>query len=92
LGEEGYQLTITPEAVKPGCSQTSRHFLRHQTFRQLLPSGIESASTLSGPWRAAAGEIRDFPRYAWRGSCWMFRHFFGVEDIKRYIDLLAYYR
>src|SRR5512140_1654737 len=40
-----------------------------------------------------AVSIWDTPRFAWRGAMLdVARHFFGVEDVKRYIDLLAYYK
>ncbi|MHA7987589.1 family 20 glycosylhydrolase [Rathayibacter sp. CAU 1779] len=43
--------------------------------------------------RATTGAIRDAPTFAWRGlSLDVARHFFGVEDVKRVIDLLAWHR
>jgi hexosaminidase len=37
--------------------------------------------------------IRDYPRYTWRGTMLdVARHFFGVEDVKRFIDLIAQYK
>ena len=39
------------------------------------------------------GTITDTPRFAWRGAMLdVARHFFSVEDVTRYIDLLAYYK
>ncbi len=38
-------------------------------------------------------EIKDYPRFSWRGmhlDC--SRHFFSVEEIKRYLDYLALYK
>jgi hexosaminidase len=40
-----------------------------------------------------AMRITDRPRFAWRGAMLdVARHFFGVGDVKRYIDLLALYK
>jgi hexosaminidase len=40
-----------------------------------------------------AVKIRDIPRFAWRGAMLdVARHFFGVEDVKRYIDLISRYK
>ena len=37
--------------------------------------------------------MEDRPRFAWRGAMLdVARHFFGVEDVKRYVDLLALYK
>lgn len=39
------------------------------------------------------GVIRDYPRYPWRGLMLdVARHFFPVEEVKRYIDLAAAYK
>ncbi len=41
----------------------------------------------------ATGVIRDYPRFGWRGMMLdVARHFFDVEDVKRLIDLMAYYK
>jgi hexosaminidase len=64
-----------------------------QTIRQLLPAKVELKTVQQGPWEIATGTIRDYPSYTWRGSMLdVARHFFSVEDVKRYIDLLAYYK
>jgi len=64
-----------------------------QTIRQLLPPSIESATVQPGPWPMPTGTIRDYPRFAWGGAMLdVARHFFKVEDVRCYIDLLAYYK
>ncbi len=93
LGDEGYQLTITPELVTVAASQPAGLFYGIQTIRQLLPPAIDSSSVQPGPWAIQTGMITDYPRFAWRGAMLdVARHFFSVEDVTRYIDLLAYYK
>ncbi len=93
LGEEGYELTVTQDSVTLAAYRAAGLFRGLQTIRQLLPPSIESATVQPGPWEIAAGTIRDYPRFAWRGAMLdVARHFFGVDDVKRYIDLLAYYK
>ncbi len=93
LGDEGYQLVITPSQVRIAARQPAGLFYGVQTLRQLLPAAIESASAQPGPWRLPAGTITDFPRFAWRGVMLdVSRHFFNVREVTRYIDLLAYYK
>ena len=93
LGEEGYELTITPEQVTLRAYQPAGLFRGVQTIRQLLPAAIEGASPAQELWVIPSGNIRDYPRFAWRGAMLdVSRHFFGVIDVKRYIDLLAYYK
>ncbi|NUM48793.1 MAG: beta-N-acetylhexosaminidase [Anaerolineales bacterium] len=93
LGDEGYHLTITPETVTLTAHQPAGLFWGVQTLRQLLPPAIESASPQPGPWTIPTGEIRDHPRFAWRGVMLdVARHFFSVDAVKRYIDLAACYK
>ena len=93
LGEEGYELIITSDIVTLYANQPAGLFRGTQTIRQLLPASIESQETQPGPWPIATGTIRDYPRFAWRGAMLdVARHFFKVQDVKRFIDLLAYYK
>ena len=93
LGDEGYELTITPELVKLVANQPAGLFYGVQTIRQLLPPAIDSSSVQPGPWVMGTGTITDYPRFAWRGAMLdVARHFFSVKDVTRYIDLLAYYK
>jgi hexosaminidase len=93
LGDEGYQLNITDNLVSLLANKPAGLFHGIQTIRQLLPSQIEMASKQKGPWKIATGTIRDFPAYSYRGSMIdVARHFFGVDDVKNYIDQLAYYK
>ena len=93
LGDEGYSLNITPDQVKLVANQPAGLFYGVQTIRQLLPPTIDSSSVQPGPWVIQTGTITDAPRFAWRGAMLdVARHFFSVEDVTRYIDLLAYYK
>ena len=93
LGEEGYQMTVTPETVKLVANQPSGLFYGVQSLRQLLPPAIDSSTVQPGPWLLGTGTITDSPRYAWRGAMLdVGRHFFSVRDVTKYIDLLAYYK
>jgi hexosaminidase len=93
LGDEGYELTISGKMVKLTANKPAGLFHGIQTIRQLLPAKIEMSSVQKGPWKIATGTIRDYPTYGYRGSMRdVARHFFGVEDMKLYIDQLAYYK
>jgi hexosaminidase len=87
LGEEGYDLIITPDHVRLRANQLAGLFYAIQTFLQMIPA---SASSIV---RLPAISIRDTPRFVWRGAMLdAARHFFGVGDVKRYIDLIAHYK
>jgi hexosaminidase len=87
LGEEGYELSITTDSILLRAVCPAGLFYGIQTLRQLLPA--YPSVTVSLP----AVSIRDTPRFVWRGAMLdVARHFFGVEDVKRYIDLISHYK
>jgi hexosaminidase len=93
LGEEGYQLDITPDGITITASKEAGVFYGIQTLRQLLPPSIEKNTKQSGPWLVASGMIKDQPTYGYRGAMLdVARHFFIPEDVKQYIDYLAMFK
>jgi len=93
LGTEGYGLDISKEGIKITANQPAGLFYGVQTLLQVLPAKVDSGVKQAGPWKVATGVIRDFPNYTHRGSMLdVSRHFFSVEDVKRYIDLLAVFK
>lgn len=93
LGAEGYELDITAGGVIIVANQPAGLFYGVQTLRQLLPPEIELDTPQPGPWLVATGAIRDYPDYAYRGAMLdVARHFFSVDDVKRFIDFLAAYK
>ncbi len=93
LGEEGYELTIDRRRALLEARTPAGLFYALQTFRQLLPYWTEYRALMflqPRPLTIPPVHIVDSPRYPWRGAMLdVARHFFGVEDVKRYIDLLA---
>ncbi|MFD9726279.1 beta-N-acetylhexosaminidase [Streptomyces sp. NPDC059072] len=85
VGEEGYRLESRPDGVTLTARTPEGLFHAGQTLRQLLPA--------SGPGTVPGGEITDAPRFAYRGAMVdVARHFFTVEQVKRYVDQLAQYK
>ena len=90
-GEE-YELVVTRDSVRIS-GTPSGVFRGVQTLRQLLPPAIESHLRLDRPFTIPAVTITDRPRFAWRGSMLdVSRHFFTVDEVKQFIDLLALYK
>jgi hexosaminidase len=87
LGDEGYQLIISSDRLTLQAFQPAGIFYGVQTLRQLfhtLPDRTVSLPALS---------ITDSPRFAFRGAMLdVARHFFSVEDVKHYIDLISHYK
>lgn len=92
LAEEQYRLTIDPKdriAITGGSAKGVWWGL--QSLSQIL---IDSASKAEGGQLKLAGlEIEDWPEFAYRGAmldcC---RHFIPFEDVKKYIDIMAYHK
>ena len=89
---EAYELIVTRDSIR--ISGTAAGLFRGmQTLRQLMPPAIESDMTVGGPWTVPAVTVTDQPRFAWRGAMLdVARHFFTVDEVKQYIDLLALYK
>jgi hexosaminidase len=86
LPAEGYRLTITPQQITVA-GKGAGLFYGIQTLIQLLP--LERGATAKIP----AAVIEDYPRFGYRGMMLdVCRHFFSVEFVKRYIDLMAAYK
>lgn len=94
LGTEGYTLVVTQDSVRISANQPAGLFHGMQSLRQLLPVQIESHMKLDQTtWSVPAVSIADRPRFAWRGAMLdVARHFFTVDEVRQYIDLLALYK
>ena len=93
LGAEGYELKVTPEAITIRAPEVEGLFHGVQSLRQLLPPQIEDRKSAARAWDVPAMNIRDKPRFAWRGLMLdVGRHFFPISVIKKYIDLLAMHK
>ena len=93
LGDEGYRLDSGKSGVTITARKPAGLFHGVQTLRQLLPAAVEKDSVQPGPWLVAGGTITDTPRYGYRGAMLdVSRHFFTVDQVKRYIDQLALYK
>lgn len=92
LGEEGYSLTVADKQIRLSAYKPEGLFRGVQTIRQLLAYTLDSISR-DTVWGCTSVAIRDRPRYKWRGAMLdVARHFFGVSDVKRFIDNMAYYK
>ncbi|NVM17442.1 MAG: beta-N-acetylhexosaminidase [Candidatus Lokiarchaeota archaeon] len=94
LGEEGYCLKINQKRILLTACKPVGIFYGIQTIRQLLPIEIEKKEKLSDiEWIIPSIEIKDFPRFSWRG--YMLdegRHFLGKEAVKHVLNLMALFK
>ncbi|MFF7331636.1 family 20 glycosylhydrolase [Streptomyces sp. NPDC008150] len=94
LGEEGYGLTVAPDAVLLRAAHTTGLLRGIQTLRQLLPvEALAPGPRRAVAWKVPCVEITDVPRHAWRGFLLdVARHFQPVSQVRRYVDLMALHK
>jgi hexosaminidase len=92
--EEGYTLDVDANGIHAAAKGARGLFYAVETLRQLFPAAIESPSPTNGvSWNVPAVHIEDAPRFSYRGMHLdVSRHFFPVDFVKRYVDLLAHYK
>ena len=89
LGREGYVLDIT-SYVSIQAKEPAGLFFGGQTLRQLLPAEIFSQQVVHRSWETQTVEIRDVPRFVWRGMHLdVSRHFMPKDDVMTFIDTMA---
>ena len=93
--KEAYRLSVTPKRINIAASTPAGFFYAFQTLKQLMPrnvmAGVPDDSVEE--WRVPCVFIVDEPRFSWRG--FMLdegRHFYGKEEIKKIIDVMAAYK
>ena len=80
---EGYTLKVTADQVSITGGSEAGVFYGIQTLRK-------SVADANGAVTLPAVEITDSPRFGYRGTMLdVSRHFFPVDSLKRYIDMLA---
>jgi len=92
--DESYELQISSQQIIFQAPQPAGLARAIQTFRQLLPPEFlpEGLAAQKGCLLPAL-RIADRPAFPWRGlHLDVARHFFTVEDVCRFIDLLALHR
>jgi hexosaminidase len=95
ISREGYTLMVTGKRVELRSPSPAGLFRGVQTLRQLMPPQVEVEGGLTGEVlpQVPACFITDEPRFSYRGMhldvC---RHFFTVDEVKRYLDILALHK
>jgi hexosaminidase len=94
IGKEGYQLTVSPNAVTIAANEAAGLFYGVQSLVQLLPVAIESNVAVKNiDWQIPCVDITDYPRFGWRGLMFdVSRHFFTKQEVKDFIDQMVRYK
>ncbi|MHA1671919.1 MAG: beta-N-acetylhexosaminidase [Promethearchaeota archaeon] len=80
LYDEGYFLKINDREIIINSRTLRGIFYGIQTLKQIISKNLEIPCL----------EIEDYPRFSWRGFMLdEARHFFGIDEIKKILDLMA---
>ncbi len=85
---EAYRLTVNDNAISIDGATAAGNFYGIQTLRKSSASFIDNAGEKAFTFPSV--EISDQPRFSYRGTHFdTSRHFFPVDSIKTFIDMLA---
>ncbi len=89
--KDQYNLSVESNKITIGAESNAGLFYGIQTLLQLLPTDKGSVKNIN--FQIPQLTIKDYPRFQYRGMHLdVGRHFFGVDEVKRYIDYLAYHK
>lgn len=95
LGEGGYTLDIATDGVTIEAREALGLFYALQSFKKILPANVMAGvkDEKITEYALPLATITDEPRFAYRGFMLdVSRHFFTVEEVKRMIDVMSYYK
>src|SRR5450631_2109892 len=89
--KDQYYLSVESNKINIGGVSNEALFYGIQTLLQLLPTDKDSIN--NNEFKIPQLTIVDYPRFQYRGMHLdVGRHFFGVDEVKKYIDYLAYHK
>ena len=95
LGSEAYKLEVSKDKIRIEAARPAGFFYALQTLKQLMPRNVMAGVAATGTkvWSIPSVVIEDSPQFGWRG--FMLdegRHFFGKEQVKKVLDMMATYK
>ena len=94
LAKEAYSVTVDRKSVKIEASSLNGVIYAIQTIKQMLPVEVfGKTAAADADWSMPCCVINDEPRFSYRGAHLdEGRHFFGTEEVKRYLDILEFHK
>ena len=95
LGCEGYTLDVTADGIAIGATCSNGFYYAFQSIKKMLPANVMAGvkdETVT-EYALPIVSIVDAPRFEYRGFMLdVSRHFFELDEIKRIIDVMSYYK
>ena len=93
LAAEQYAINITKKDATVEASALNGFVYACETLKQMLPAAIYGNKKAKADWVLPCVSILDQPRFDYRGMhmdpC---RHFWSIDETKRYIDVMTTYK
>ena len=91
---EGYKLNISKNGIKVEAADLNGFNYAIQTIKQMLPVDIYAKTAAADKdWSLTCCKIKDAPRFGYRGMHLdESRHFFGMDAVKRYLDIMEIHK
>ncbi|MBR1570134.1 MAG: beta-N-acetylhexosaminidase [Bacteroidales bacterium] len=93
LEAEEYLIRIDKRGAAVFASALNGFVYACETLKQMLPAQIYGGRKAKADWVLPFVTIKDKPRFGYRGMhmdpC---RHFWSIDEVKRYIDVMATYK
>lgn len=94
LDPEEYEIEVKKKGIEVEASGLNGCIYAIETLKQLLPVQIYTSEVApEASWSLQCMKIEDKPRFGYRGvhlDC--ARHFFSVDEVKKYIDVMVMYK
>ncbi len=94
IAPEAYVIEVSKKAIKVTASDHNGFLYAISTLKQMMPDAIYAGKPVAGTsWTIPCCTIKDAPRFSYRGLHFdVARHFYTVEQVKRYLDVAAIYK
>lgn len=93
LAAEQYSIQVRKNGVDVEASALNGFVYACETIKQMLPPAVYGKVAVKADWVLPVVNILDQPRFDYRGMhldpC---RHFFSIEETKRYLDVMTAYK
>ncbi len=92
---EGYYLQVSGQRVTVEASTATGLFYAFQSIKKMLPANVMAgkADATITEYALPLVTITDEPRFGYRGYMLdVSRHFFTVDEVKRMLDVMSYYK
>ena len=93
LAAEQYAINVTEKGATVEASALNGFVYACETLKQMLPAAIYGDKPVKAHWVLPCVEILDQPRFDYRGMHLdVSRHFWTVDEVKRYLDVMSVYK